>query len=274
MALVDASERMARGVSRHVVVLIVVAAAFAGCAAPASSPKDPEVGLPPQSDIVTVPEPDSASISRPTFGSCQQFHTAFSALAQDIEPLLPEGFTLKTDEAGLAQLQVIANACETGPGNSLWVRVPVQPPAHWDVAGASHYIVLEAYLQDEAFTWAQQASMPLVESCQCSVESMPAGALLADTFTSDGEEDDYKMRVALVGDTGEFPDYRSYLYFAVEGKAVARMLESGASSQNRGLGSVALEYVGPGAAPTVFPGVAHVVQSLAMEWTFESLEVP
>jgi hypothetical protein len=80
------------------------------------------------------------------------------------------------------------------------------------------------------------------------------------------------MQTALTPDSGPFDGYRSYAYVARDGQAVARLLETGAESTNRGFGSVVLHYSGPGGAPPAFPGeVAHEVEGLALTWTVEPL---
>lgn len=253
-------------------------ASLAGCSGDPPAAGSPSV--PPTSGSAqgpaAIPPLTADGLPSLAFAGCRQFHTAFPAQASDLQPLLPEGFTVKTDEAGLAQLQVIANACADGPGDSLWVRVPAVPPARYADPEAGHSVAIEAYAAGAAFGWLRASGIALAEECACAATSEVDGVdgpVLLDTFVSDGAEDDYTMRTALAADTGEFPAYRSFVYVARDGEAVARLVETGEASSNRGLGTVALAYTGPGAAPSVFPGeVAHVVQGLAMAWTVEPLD--
>lgn len=262
---------------------LLLLAALAGCAGdpPAAEPGPGPIGDGGQDggsggsvDAAPVPVAPPGLPASLAFAGCRQFHTAFPAQASDLQPLMPEGFTVRTDEAGLAQLQVIASACGEGPGDSLWVRVAAMPPERYADPEAGHSVAIEAYAAGAAFAWLQAAGLALTEECACSAASADGvdGPVLLDTFVSDGAEDDYTMRTALAADSGAFPAYRSYVYVARDGQAVARLVEDGAASSNRGLGTVALEYSGPGAAPALFPGeVAHVVQGLAMAWTVEAL---
>lgn len=248
---------------RHAPWLLLSALLLSGCAGPApvadASDPTPQESAPPGGEALS-------------FAGCRQFHTAFPGLVASFEPLMPDGFTVRPDEAGLAQLQVIANSCTTGPGNSLWVRVPADPPAHLQDPQAASFVVIEAYLGAPAQAWAQAVGFHLAEPCVCIAEAASDGPVLADTFVADGEQDHYVLRTALAMDDGPFPDYRSHLYLAGDGPATLRIVEEGWGATNRGLGTGALSYTGPGAAPPHSPGeAAHVIDGLGMTWTAEAV---
>lgn len=252
-------------------------AAVAGCSAPAASPGPADSGSPsPEPAAPSAPVAVGDPVLPPgadgrAFTDCRQYHTAFPAQASDLQPLMPEGFTVRTDEAGLATLMALATDCAEAAW--LFIEVGAVPPPQWDDADGTHAVAIEAYVGEQALlSWLHGHGFALAEACACAATTGPAGGQLLDGFTSDGADDDYDMQTALTPSSGEFPALKGYVYVAQDGKAVARLVEAGSASMNRGLGSVVLQYTGPGAAPPVFPGeVAHEIEGLALAWTVERL---
>ena len=283
-AEVDVRGQAGRGVRIvAVLVLAVVLPGLSGCTADGDDP--PATATEPDAVVDVGPEVLDPGLSASgngaaalAFAGCRQFHTAFSAQAEDLQPRMPRGFTVATDEAGLAQLAVIATSCSRGPYAApvamLWVQVAATPPPELADAGASSSVAIEAYLGDAALVaWALDTGLALAEACTCADEASTTPGVHVDAFTSDGAEDDYRLQTLLAPDSGSFDGGEAHLYVAVDGEAVARLRAVAAESNNRGLGSVALTYQGPGGAPPVFAGIAHVIDGLAFTWVVDQLEV-
>ena len=261
--------------------LALSTALLAGCATepdeapPTSDPAtDADASGPITPGVVALPGGKTAL----AFTDCRQFHTYFPARAEDFQSQAPEGFTLAADEAGTLTLRVEATACSAGPGGSpagmLWITVPVVPPAALADVDASHSLAIEAYVDSDAtLAWLRASGAALAEACVCAVAEAPS-PLLADSFTADGDADDYTLQTALAQDTGPFDAFAGWTYFASDGKAVARLFSDNQESVNRGFGDAVLAYTGPGGAPPAIPGeIAHVVDGLSFTWTAEPLEV-
>lgn len=251
---------------------VVIAMIFlSGCASTESATDSSSQGQ----DLQPSTTP-SASVLE--FAACRQYHTYFSARAEDFQDQVPTGFALAADEAGLIGLRVEATACGAGPGDEdmdmLWITVPVIPPQALADANASHALAIEAYVDSAAaLAWLHDADAHVAEPCACVASEAPA-PLLADAFTVDGESDDYSLQTALTSSRGPFAAFRGWTYVAVDGEAVVRILADNQESTNRGFGSVVLAYMGPGGAPPATPGqIAHVVEGLAFTWTAEPLAV-
>lgn len=279
-AELDVHRAAGGGVRRATLLAVSLSIAFvAGCATEPveESPRggDPATEAPGAAPGIVALADGTTALA---FSGCRQFHTYFPARAEDFQSQVPEGFTIVADDTDLFTLRVEATACSAGPSGAparmLWITVPVVPPADLADANASHSLAIEAYVDSRAsLDWLEAAGSPLAEACACSAAEAPS-PLMADSFTADGEDDDYTLQTALAGDAGPFGAFRGWTYIASDGKAVVRILADNQESTSRGLGTAVLTYTGPGGAPPAAPGtIAHVVDGLSFLWTAEPLEV-
>lgn len=241
--------------------LVAVLAILAGCTSPPNEP-DATAASPPVLEDAAV---------KLLFDDCRQYHTYYTARADDFAAFVPAGFTQPSDEAGLTSLRVEATAC---PGTGmLWITIPIVPPTELSNTSYVHTLAIEAYVDNAtALQQLQTWGIPFVKSCRCQASTAPNDLPLADGFTVDGEQDDYQMQTTLLPSSGPFGEEHTLVYIAHDGQAIGRLQMHGSGANNRGFGGVVLAYIGPGSAPPITPGnLAHVVQDLSLAIGYEEL---
>lgn len=232
------------GPMRSLLALVLLA----GCASPALD------------DGPTTPPPSPATL--PLVG-CTQYHNAFTVLAADFQPFLPEGFQVVDEGAGTTTLLVELTACSAGRHLAL-LTVPAIAPADLRRDGYVDEVLVEAYADPHMV--AAAAGYPLAP-CTCQFQAMDQGPFALDNFVVDAQDVRYEMTATLATGSGPF-EARLRQIFAKAGGGIALLSVDAEAATDRGLGEAVLLAEGS-AALQVTPTVAsHAIRDFSIALNF------
>lgn len=226
---------------------LALVALLAGCTDPNQQGADPQGRDDPQ-----LPA-NGATI---TFAECYQFHTLFTARAEDFQ--VPNGFTIRSDDAGLTTLYLVPSLCKDRAG--LVISIPVIPPANQTVEGHDHHFVLELYADENTTPTLLKEGIQAV-ACGCHLDFFGDAH---PVFHMEGGGHAYTVRFLVAPSSGPFTE-GPIAYFSGDGDRL--LVQSEGNATNLGLGTVVVAYSGPGGAPPASVGnIAHAVHGLTFSW--------
>lgn len=219
----------------------------------------------PLDESSTAPGPQApidADASVATWTGCQQWHLHFDARAQEFATHAPPGFAVTQDEAGMTTLFFHVTFCPNVQEAALFV--PVEAPPQWVDPERSEVAVVQIFYAGHDASLYPQPFQSKVVHAEFELSQNPVGP----TLTISGGEETTTLDVALHPTTGSFGSER-WARFAYDGAGLGVVRMDGNESTNVGFGPVAYTHEGPGGAPPMTAGVAHLIQDAQIEVSSE-----
>ncbi len=220
----------------------------------------------------TTPDPSGSSMPLAdgsavagAWSTCEQWHLHFNARAEDFQPDAPPGFTVQADDQGLTTFLIHVTLCD-GHSEAL-LAVPVIPPAEYEDANRTEIAVLQVFHDEQAATLYPTPFSSRLVAAKFDRSDTPLGPTL--TITGGGET--FTLTLTLAASSGTFPG-ENWARFAHDGDALGVLTADGNESISVGFGPVAYTHQGPGGAPPVTGGIAHVVKNLDITFRKEIIQ--
>ncbi len=216
-----------------------------------------------------------------SFSGCHQQHLAFSGRVADLQPLVPEGFTLiGEDPAGeTTTLSFVVSACQAGtlpdgqemaaPVLDVVLELHVQPPEalddeHDDVLIIERYTA-DPHLATVLSSWGLAGALEESEIVVDQTLTPAAASSHTEVPVPDGT---YTLDTTIEASGRSFDASTLRVWFT-DGQAAltGSALRTSQASSTIGAGSVAFTYDGSAGGPPVTGGLAHEVTGLAWNLT-------